>query len=155
MKLHRMINATLIFRRVAKVEAAMTTKTSAHQIAEEQNRATLRRIGNRVLVTGVVVAVIGRAGRDDAPFESSQRLRYIRDGERVLRLRKTFREKRAIDRIGMETAQDRLLLAKHPKFHGQLRKHGDERLLFERVQVGIAPRQNGAISYVHQAHRAT
>src|SRR5205807_7492483 len=102
MKLHRMINATLIFRRVAKVEAAMTTKTAPHEVAEEQNRATLRRIGNRALVAGVVVAVIWRAGRDDAPFESSQRLRYIRDGERVLRLRKTLREKRAVDRIRSE-----------------------------------------------------
>src|SRR5258708_18438596 len=100
MKLHRMINATLIFRRVAKVEAVMTTKTAAHQIAEEQNRATFRRIGNRVLVAGVVVAVIWRAGRDDAPFESSQRLRYIRDDKRVLRLRKTFLKKRRIDPAG-------------------------------------------------------
>src|SRR5258708_37640000 len=102
MKLHGMIAATFVFGRVAKIEAAMTTKTAPHEVAEEQNRTTLRRIGNRVLVVGVVVVVIWRAGRDDAPFESSQRLGHIRDGERVLCLRKTLREKRAIDRIGTE-----------------------------------------------------
>src|SRR5258708_38771866 len=100
MKLHGMIAATFVFGRVAEVEAAMTTKTAPHEVAEEQNRATFRRIGNRVLVAGVVVAVIWRAGRDDAPFESSQRLRYIRDGKRVLRLWKTFLKKRRIDPAG-------------------------------------------------------
>src|SRR5260370_41540609 len=141
MKLHWTIAAAFVFGRIAEFEAAMTTKTTAHEIAEEQNRATFRRIGNRVLVAGVVVAVIWRAGRDDAPFESSQRLGYIRDGERVLRLRKTFREKRVIDRIGTQAAQDRLLLTEQPKLHWFFRKHRDKRLLFERVQIGIAPRQ--------------
>src|SRR5260370_33255002 len=123
MKLHWTIAAAFVFGRIAEFEAAMTTKTTAHEVAEEQNRATFRRIGNRVLVAGVVVAVIWRAGRDDAPFESSQRLRYIRDGKRVLRLWKTFRKKRAIDRVGTEVAQDRFLLSEQPKFHGLFGKH--------------------------------
>src|SRR5258708_29374814 len=100
MKLYRTIAATFVFGGIAEVEAAMTTKTAPHEVAEEQNRATLRRIGNRVLVAGVVVAVIWRAGRDDAPFESSQRIRYIPHGKRVLRHGKTFLKKRRIDPAG-------------------------------------------------------
>ena len=60
-------------RGVGEIESAMAAETG-QALVEEEDFASLGGIGNRAVVAVIVIAIIGRTRRDDAPFEAGESL---------------------------------------------------------------------------------
>ncbi len=57
---------------VGEGESTVAAK-AGEMLVEEQNLTSLDGVGNRVVVAAIVIAIIGRTRRDDAPLETGQR----------------------------------------------------------------------------------
>src|SRR5262249_48639527 len=68
------------FFRIAEVEATVAAK-AGKRLRKEENFAALGRFGHGVVVAAVVIAVVGRVGRDDRSFERRNRIDDVLAGE--------------------------------------------------------------------------
>ena len=70
----------------------------------------------------------------------------------ILRIPECLWEKFAVHRIGTQQIDQRFLAAQKPNFYGMSREHRNQRLLFERVKIRIAPGEYRTIRHIHQTH---
>src|SRR5271166_5843815 len=95
--------------RIAEVESAMAAE-ARKRLAKEQDLATFGGIRHSTVVAAIVVTVIRRSGRDDAPLEAGQCLRDVLHAETVDVVGERAFEKNLVLLIGAQHRQKAVAL---------------------------------------------